>query len=60
MTQSLHDRRSKVLKRLEFTLENTHSIICDVNNRLERMISSSRVLERVADTYEIWSRKNAS
>ncbi|KAG5858577.1 hypothetical protein KMI_14g19610 [Encephalitozoon hellem] len=60
MALSLQERKSKILKRLEFTLENTHSIICDINSKLERIVGDSEVLERTAGAYEIWSRKNAS
>ncbi|AHL28968.1 hypothetical protein EHEL_091495 [Encephalitozoon hellem ATCC 50504] len=60
MALSLQERKSKILKRLEFTLENTHTIICDINNKLERIVGDSEVLERTACAYEIWSRKNAS
>ncbi|AHL30152.1 uncharacterized protein Eint_091525 [Encephalitozoon intestinalis ATCC 50506] len=59
MSLSLHERKERILKRLEFTLENTHSIICDINTRLEKIVDNSKVLERVVDAYEIWSRKNS-
>lgn len=60
MSLTLQERKARILKRLEFTLGTTYSIISDINSSLEKIVEDSRAVERVADAYEIWSRKNSS
>lgn len=59
MNLSLQERRLRIVKRLELTLGNTHLILDDVNNKIDKLLDDNMVLERVADAYEVWSRKSS-
>lgn len=58
MEPSLRERKLRITKRLEFTLCNTRAILDDINVQLGKIVDDNRVLETVADTYDLWTRKN--
>ncbi|KHN70315.1 hypothetical protein CWI42_021530 [Ordospora colligata] len=60
MSTSIQERKTKLLKRLEFTLGITSSTLLDINSVLKRITEANSHLEKVADTYSIWSAKISS
>lgn len=58
MDVSLQERKLRIMRRLEFTLDSTYSLLRDINNRLEKIVESNDALEVMVDTYETWLKKN--
>jgi hypothetical protein len=57
MSQTLQERRARILKRLGHTLDTTLQILSSINTSMERTVSRCGGIERMAHTYEIWEQK---
>lgn len=57
MSNSLEERKSKILKRLEQTIQSTNTTLIEINQELELMIQSGKEIENVAEVYEVWRHK---
>lgn len=53
----LENKKLKILKRLQNTIESTNSILYEINKDLENMIESGKEIERLCDIYNCWISK---
>lgn len=58
MDLRLENRKEKILKRLENTIDSVNSIFYEINKALETILEETLPLETTADIYETWISKN--
>ncbi|ELA41292.1 uncharacterized protein VICG_01665 [Vittaforma corneae ATCC 50505] len=57
MENTLEEKKQKILKRLENTIESSNCILYEINQELQNIVENNRVLEQTADIYNTWSSK---
>ncbi|EOB13802.1 hypothetical protein NBO_58g0008 [Nosema bombycis CQ1] len=57
MESPLKQRRNKILKRLNITLNTTFNTIIDINKSLESIIKMNKSLEETSEIFKIWREK---
>lgn len=57
MDNTLEQKKQKILRRLENTIESSNCILYEINQELENIIENNSVLEQTAEIYDIWSSK---
>lgn len=57
MENTLTQKKQKILKRLENTIEASNSILYEINQELDSILENNRVLEQTSEIYEIWCHK---
>lgn len=57
MENTLEAKKERILKRLEATIKSVNSILYEINQDLEDIITSNRVLVDTADIYSLWVTK---
>jgi len=59
MENALEQKKYKILRRLENTIEASNCVLYEINQELEGILENNRVLEKTAEIYEIWCNKGA-
>lgn len=57
MENTLETKKARVLKRLAATVKSANSILCGINQELEDIIASNKILVDTANIYSLWSAK---
>lgn len=57
METALEERKQKILRRLETTIESVNCILYEINQELENMIENNTPIEKTALIYETWISK---
>ncbi len=57
MEITLENKKEKILKRLENTIESVNSILYEINNALENIIDDNLILETTAEIHDTWVSK---
>lgn len=59
MENTLEQKKQKILRRLENTIEASNCILYEINQELEGILEGNRALEQTAEIYGIWCNKEA-
>lgn len=57
MEGALEEKKKRLIKRLENTIESSNCILYAINEELESMLEDNRALEKTAEIYESWRKK---